>query len=328
MQIRLAKKTEINLIQEFIKLNWNANHIFVRNRKFLKYEMSYKENFNFAISLHNNKITGCLGFIQNKDKLAESDLYLVIFKVINEFNQNTNIGVRLLKFVQSLTIENIHTIGANDKVLNYYKFLGFNVGYMEHLFWLNEKKSESDFYKNNNNKISLMNNKINYDYSNHFTIFPKKKLSHKYLKKIYIKNKKLKSINIFLKRYKYHPIYKYTFFNDIKKEYIGVIRKVKINNHKAIRIVDWYGDHKDLPKFTIDLINFAKRNNYIFIDLYISGFSIKNFKKTGLIPINDNVIIPNYLEPIVYKNIKISYATTSKIVPIMMRGDCDQDRPS
>ena len=72
----------------------------------------------------------------------------------------------------------------------------------------------------------------------------------------------------------------------------------------------------------------ARSQSIVFIDLHASGIRAEEVLKSGLLSISGNVVIPNYLEPLVMKNITISYVTSHSHEPILFRGDGDQDRPS
>ena len=109
---------------------------------------------------------------------------------------------------------------------------------------------------------------------------------------------------------------------------ILVVRKAQVREHTVWRIVDFYGSIKNLPTLCRELIKSAWLKSVSFIDLYISGVETEEILKSGLTNISDNVIIPNYLEPLVMENIEIPYVTSNSSEPIFFRGDCDQDRPS
>jgi hypothetical protein len=138
----------------------------------------------------------------------------------------------------------------------------------------------------------------------------------------------LKSKQFFLKRFVFHPVYRYEFFQVPCFEEILVVRETNVKNHRVWRIVDFYGSIKNFPVLCTEIIKLARSQSIAFIDLYASGIRAKEVLKSGLLSISGNVVIPNYLEPLVMKNITISYVTSHSHEPILFRGDCDQDRPS
>ena len=62
---------------------------------------------------------------------------------------------------------------------------------------------------------------------------------------------------------------------------------------------------------------------------YAIGDSIMS--KSGLHKnhFNDQIIVPNYFEPFVRKNINLKWAikSSNSVMTPMFKGDCDQDRP-
>ena len=71
-----------------------------------------------------------------------------------------------------------------------------------------------------------------------------------------------------------------------------------------------------------------KENDYEYIDMLCSGIKEKylNFSSFIKKDNNDEVIIPNYFDPFVKKNVKIFYEKSSKNL-ILFKGDADADRP-
>ena len=329
MQIKLAKSSDIYAIKTFIKDNWKQNHIFVQNDSFFNYEMCAFGEPNFAIALVENKIIGILGFTCNRESIQDSDLFLVMFRVVK--SQKTVItGVKLIKFLMNLTSAEVHTVGANKKILTYYKFLGFQIGNLNHYYWLNNNPTIQKFFckKSYSQPISLKSiNKVINDgkleeiskdvlWSINFDLHAGK--GHKLIK----------SKNFFLRRYAKHPIYSYSFYKSDTFNGLGVVRKVDVEGFLGWKIIDWYGELKYFDKFCKLLVASAYENNVAFVDLYVKGADEEKLIFAGFQKISDSVIIPNYLEPLVLKNIQISFVTTSKENIFLIRGDGDQDRPS
>ena len=71
--------------------------------------------------------------------------------------------------------------------------------------------------------------------------------------------------------------------------------------------------------------------NHEYIDFLCSGLSSTMMLRAGFIKVNDDVVIPNYFEPFVKKNIFINFFTESSLDEENLRifkADGDQDRPS
>jgi hypothetical protein len=326
--IRLAREEDKFDIQKFIKENWRSDHIFVVNDLFFRYEMCTNDVPNFVISKNAGIIIGILGFIYNRDKLVDSDIFLVMFSVLKVDGSST-LGIEILKFVQGLTRHGVHTVGANAKVLRYYRFLGFKTGYLEHYYWLSSKRSiRNDFLIDRQNLDTNFTDNFIKEKSQAIKI--SRKDVDTMINNIDLDNPHalIKSKKFFLKRYLHHPIYSYDFFSVPCYDGILAVREVNVKNHQAWRIVDFYGHIKNLPLLCREVIRLAESKSIAFVDMYVSGIRVDELLNSGFLRISDNVIIPNYLEPLVMKNITISYVTSYPYEPILFRGDCDQDRPS
>ena len=60
-----------------------------------------------------------------------------MFRVIKS-NKSYTVGCKTHKFcIKNLLPQEYTPIGANKKMLPYYKFLGFRVGWLDHYYWLN-----------------------------------------------------------------------------------------------------------------------------------------------------------------------------------------------
>ena len=92
--------------------------------------------------------------------------------------------------------------------------------------------------------------------------------------------------------------------------------------------MDWFGEIAKFPAFCQSLTSFALEHDIAYVDLYVTGVSPDLLAIGELKPISESVIIPNYLEPLVLKNVEISYMTSAPVLPFFLRGDGDQDRPS
>ena len=326
--IRLAREEDKYGIQKFIKENWRSDHIFVISDSFFRYEMCTNDVPNFVISEKAGIIVGILGFTYNRDELFDSDIFLVMFSVL-KVEGSPALGIEILKFAQGLTRHGVHTVGANAKVLRYYRFLGFKTGYLKHYYWLSSKRSiRNDFLIDRQNLDTKFTDNFFKEESQAIKISRKEIDTMIDTIDLDSSHALIKSKNFFLKRYLYHPIYRYDFFKIPYYDGILVVREVVVKNHTAWRIVDFYGQIKNLPVICREVIRLAESESIAFLDIYASGIKANELLNSGLLKISDSVVIPNYLEPLVMKNITLSYVTSNSYEPILFRGDCDQDRPS
>ena len=104
-------------------------------------------------------------------------------------------------------------------------------------------------------------------------------------------------------------------------------RECHYNGYKCLRIVDFFGNIKKIFDSSAPFKKIIETNNYEFVDLFFYG-NIKNksyFLKNNF---KNNIIIPNYFEPFLKKNITINFAimsikNSSKLY--LFKGDCDQE---
>ena len=327
--VKYCTKDDVENLMSFLGRNWKKNHILSNNKRFFNWQFYNKhtQKYNFLISIKNTKIVGCLGFIPNSHfskTLKKNDtIWLVNWLIIK------NLCSSLLLLSKTIKKKH-HYIGTTGNTINTELILnniGFETGYLNHWYFTNPAIKKFNLIKIKSSK------KIN----------NKKKITHNYIKKITrlndikkisINNDNNKNYFFFKKRYLEHPIYKYQFFGIYNKGTIKSFFVARICSHKnndAIRIVDFCGNIKHFYKLNVQLSKLLEQHSAEYIDFYEYGSSIDNkkfpFKLNGY---NKEIIIPDYFEPFVKKNIKIRYAfnnnTKNKI--IIYKGDCDQDRPS
>ena len=112
------------------------------------------------------------------------------------------------------------------------------------------------------------------------------------------------------------------------------MRKVKIGNANALRIIDFIGKQNEFSNIGKLIIYLFTKHKSEFIDIYSYGINVKYMKRAGFVDRRkiNNLIVPDYYEPFVRKNINLMYGyickhDKNKKVRIL-KGDGDQDRPS
>ncbi|MDC3311478.1 hypothetical protein OAW28_02355 [Alphaproteobacteria bacterium] len=331
MIIRLATLNDSYHIQKFISENWKSDHILATNDDFFNYLMCTDKVPNFVIAEENNIIFGVLGFIEYSPDNSSGDVFLALLRALKHPAQK-NIGLKLIRFISEHYKQNINVVGVNLNILQYYQFLNFYTGYLHHYFWLNSDSPNFRKYclegsknKNPQHNIYRLNN-LQFEPLNNQLVLENKLLVQ------FQSNAGFKSPTFIYHRYINHPKYKYQLFTllDEKNKQcgIGVIRLAYPFGTPAIKIIDWIGDIKFLPHFCNFVIFKAIEMNADYVDLYCSGVEDDHIFTSGLSKININTIIPNYLEPLIMKNIDIAFASSTQANPIFFRGDGDQDRPS
>lgn len=86
-----------------------------------------------------------------------------------------------------------------------------------------------------------------------------------------------------------------------------------------------------LKSIKYNLFKLIDEMEYEYIDFYNFGINQKILNKAGfeLNKYNKDIIIPNYFEPFLQKNIKLYYVSWPKKTSFpIFKGDGDQDRPN
>ena len=326
--ISLCKLEEIDYLQKFIDLKWKKNHILAKNIALMNFQHRSNDNYTFLIAKENakNKYSAILGFIplSNFDRNLEEyrDFWLAIWKVDKDI-ATPGIGVMLLQsFLRKFTPNSIGAIGINKEVIKLYKALKFKTGKLTHYYYLNQKlnnfriakvfeKLEKHEISTSAYKIEKIQDLTNFSDLKHF-YHPSKSIE-------YIRN-----------RYLNHPIYTYHLYGGFFKrkiECIFITRKIEIQESACIRIIDIYGDLRNLGNIESELGKLLTIEKAEYIDLLNYGISQQTFLNMGF-SVRENIIIPNYFEPFEQKNIDVNIAIRSQGNYVVFKGDGDQDRPN
>jgi hypothetical protein len=333
--LSVAKIADVSDIMKFIDLEWGKNHILSINKDFFNFQHKYGTNINFIISRNEAKqINGIIGYISASENLA-GDIWTTTWKVSRN-NGEPMLGVRIIEYLRTMGHRTVMSVGINKDTIDIYKYLGYSTGSLRHFFIPNDEIKI--------NKIgiipswlkerdSLDKSESNYEIS----IITSEQLKNGFSFELYKSRIPYKDWNYFNKRYFLHPIFKYETYGIIlNNEIISILilRKVNFNSSSVLRIVDYYGDETPfgyLKNFFKDLL-FKSQAEYV--DLYCYGMSEEVIKSSGFVEVpddSDDIIIPNYFEPFLKKNIKIYFFIDRPLEDsriFFFKADGDQDRPN
>ncbi|NRT73689.1 hypothetical protein [Clostridium beijerinckii] len=327
INIRFANIEDEEKIINFIKNNWNKEHIFVKEPKIFEYQHLNDEELYYVIAIDENKeIVGVCGYIPYNNE--NQDICQALWKVVK--NSNNSIGVQMLQFLKEKSkCRVLFCNGINDKIIPIHKFLGNYVGQLKHYYRISDKDNYNIAIINDKKILEISERefelKIIESFEQLIDIFNIKKYRNRrpYKDEKYINH-----------RYFKHPIYKYIVLgiNKNKKEIDSIIigREIKQNNAIVFRIVDFIGLDKDLIGISFAIEKLIDDNNYEYIDFYNYGISNEIMNKAGFIlkSNNDRNIIPNYFEPFEQKNIDINFFASDIKNFYLFKADGDQDRPN
>lgn len=328
--IRQPLGNERNLIKSFIHNEWSAGHSLSVNDALLDWQhLDVEQNhYHFHIA-YNNKtknIDALLGEIplwhfDNALKKEGEDVWLAIWKTVNERAESGCLGLRILTEIRKRKPNSIAAIGINDEVAKIYKCFNFQIDHLTHYYFANSSKtsynlievSEKFNVPATSNQYSL--NYLTWDHLHH-------------LKYIY---RPKKTAEYFFNRYQKHPIYKYDLLGVFDKQSLVcafVVRKVVANNATCVRIIDVFGDLSQVGDLSAAFANFLNFENSEYIDCLNYGLPKNIFERLGLRERGKNDIVPNYFAPFVYENITIKIAYKASYPDyVIFKGDSDQDRP-
>ena len=337
--IKFCDLNEIDDIVQFIDKYWKNNHILVKSRKLMDWQHLDKLNnrYNFVLARHKatNELHAILGLIptsQFDSNIPFKFVWGAIWKV-REDVAFPGLGVCLFYFLKTNTpIEVYVGFGLSNDAINNHKSMGFQLGKAEHFFFVNPYKT--DF------KISYGINHLGKEFNKNKGNWKVKLLSKDdynrldMLESIFSNN--YKSKDYYLNRYFNHPVYKYDFLGIYAKERIEsilIIRECHVDDSVCLRIVEYVGDYAALKNVSNSLCNYLKERNAEYFDIFASNVDFQIFKDSGFYNISEyeNVIIPNYFEPFLQKNIELdfAYSTSNEDFKLVVnKGDSDQDRPS
>lgn len=342
MNISIGTSDDINNVRSFIDSQWKKDHILARDDNFFRYEYMYNDQLNFLIAKEENKIVGVLGFIPSSiDKYKNylicenSDYCATLWKVTKNL-PIPNVGLQLLQKLREMKgFRTLFCVGINKKTIGIYKYFGIYTDTMRHYAMINDRIKEFKLAKvSESRKTTNLNNSQVEKHSIKRVKDEAELLKFKFDN--FQQNIPYKNAKYFVKRYFEHPIYKYDVFgvyNSGDLEGLFVTRIEACNGAKVLRIVDFFGDEKNIKPFALFLSDLIKKKKYEYADFYCFGLNEDNLLKSGfqlIDPHNEDLIIPNYFNPYVQENIPIHFFADTKEVGLLrlFKADGDQDRPS
>lgn len=331
--IHVCRVNEYDKLVEFIDKHWIHNHIFIYSKSLLDFQHLDKEKgvYNFVIALNKKtkEIDAIQGFIPTA--LYDSSLekygnyWSSIWKRRDDIKnaESSVLGIMVLSYVFEMeTFRTYGSIGLSQDSINMYEALGLLSGILNQYYIAN---SEIDNY------IICKNPEIKpisgYDES----IIRKVSIDEVNVEAYYMP---LKSKKFIITRYAKHPIWHYDFYVLEKAEgqvALFVTRSIDLNGARCIRIVDALGDLSKVGYIANGLKAIMQKEHAEYIDFMNYGIDDEVFYRMGLSKLNpdcEDIIIPNYFEPFLQKNIKVKFGIKADSDYVIFKADGDQDRPS
>lgn len=323
---------------EFIRKYWKEDHVFVKSDELFRFQHYDPINHNYLFYIGINKITGEIDGITGHIPLAHFDPELKkyndtwggIWKIRPDVHNDEIALLGLMLFEKADDYNSHASIGMSPIAWKLHKLRKYTMGYMNQYYILNDEYT--DFHvadvpvkyqgRNQHYKATSKYKLIELENLNGLT---DKDIQHSYYP--------MKSLRYLINRFQLHPIYKYHFWglysgNTLKAILIG--RIISVEGHKVIRIMDVYGKLEGLTSIYSEVQKLLKENHAEYLDCMNYGIDPSVFDEMGfdLLDVNGDLIIPNYFEPFLKKNIALNCAYKANFHYTMFKADSDQDRPN
>lgn len=340
----LCKSSDINLLRTFLRDYWRKDHPILVHEEFMdwQYYDSKKGVYNFILAKHkkSDEIHGIYGFIpvsQFDSNLTKyRDIWLSIWKVSPEA-KTPMLGIALLSYLYG-TLKPRSIIGVTMSSMAkrlFSKIKSGTLGLMNHYYIINQAKNTFGLIDNFDGKYCNECSESDHATSCKIEKIHEKDLNDPSISTLFMNAQKVpsKSLEYLRNRFLKHPIYKYEILGIKKsKKTLGIIiaRIQSFNDHKALRIVDYYGDEKSLIELSDEFQRLLGTYDAEYLDFYNLGISEETMAKSGFLKRENGseIIIPNYFEPFERKNVEFDYFCKSKEDIFICKADADQDRPN
>ncbi len=337
----ICQQDQVSELVKYIDEYWAKNHVLVTSRELLDWQHKNVNtgNYNFVMARHNKsgEICGVLGFIPTShfsDALeSEKEVWLAIWKV-NEGPKYIGLGLGLLNFLKrEFAIKNICSIGISQIVFPMYETLGFTVGKMNQVALVNNTLPEYQIAKVPE-QLTFSRCQKNDQYK--VVDIAKEQVVSVLSEDGLYQHKSQKDGQYFVTRFLKHPKFEYRFlgvYNRDKLESFLVVRLVVHNQSSALRVVDIQGDLTSIGRVTAHLYELLVTEGHEYLDIMQYGMDEGSLFDAGFVPVDTDgeLIIPDYFQPFVQKNIPIHFARQSQedeLSFVLFKGDADQDRPN
>lgn len=336
-KFKVCGAEDVERLLAFIDTYWKKNHITVRSREILDFQYFNKETNSYDFVLAENTQTGEIDGIRGWIRVAQFD---------SKLSQYDEVWSAISKVRTDVQNEEIKVLGSYLwRYLN--KFKGFgtvgisNFSFAMHTAIRHQTCSLSQYFILNPYMKEFLIAKIPENY-----FFTKKTQSPDwYLKELFDISgitdenvsafyRPIKSMTYLKNRFVKHPVYKYHFYGIFYKGVLKTIlvgKYVEVGQAKILRIVDVLGSLEDVECLYGDFADLLKYTGCEYVDFLCFGISSAVFDRMGfqqLNPKSNEIIIPNYFEPYMQKNIIINGAFKPEEHYTMFKADADQDRPS
>ena len=336
--IKHVPSEEKDKLLSFLDNHWKKGHSLVVSEELLDFQHKNAKDHTYNFIVGENTITGeydaLVGYIPtsqfDEDLQNNGDYWGAIWKIRDDVSNGeiNNVGYYVWKQLFKLPhFQSYAAIGISSIAKRIYEASRMNIGYLSHYYLLNERFNNFRIAQNVMRSNGSVRSKNSHDFK--MVWLGVEELKGLQVQPVY---RPFKSIAYLINKYAKHPVYKYCFwgvYNGDNLTSIWVVRKIKINGSKIIRVVDVLGRLEG--HLYEQLQSILEAENAEYVDLLNYGINKDVFEEMGfsLLDFEGDLIIPNYFEPFESHNVKIELAFKAKYDEyVAFKGDSDQDRPN
>ena len=330
LSIRLAVIEDIPAIMNFIDEHWRKGESLAVNREFFDWSFVRNDKVNMIIGVDDDTHTifGIYGFFPYTDD-DKPDCAGAIWKTIR--SEDSMLGVHMVDFLHSLPIRYFAGAGLRKRAIRMAELNGVKVLSMDHYYRINRNIRKEDF------EIAIISDDRTLPFKKSGYRIEKLESIDDFARRI---PEQILKDSIFRKDYSYierryykHPVYKYELYgihiDETGCDSVLVLRTESWKSACSCKIIDYFGDHKNLAYLGEIADSLMEERGFEFIDVYSYGVDTALYEQSGFSrcePESVN-IIPNYFQPLVQSNIEIYLRQPGFDGLVLFRGDGDQDRP-
>lgn len=329
MQITECYCDDLPLLQKFIDQHWRKGHILSQQQSVLEWYYGTPTGCNFLLAKRDGEIFAVLGYIDSdrfySQKPAQSELWLALWKVREDANV-PGLGLRLIlelkkRYPQRL----ISVLGLSDDASKIYRLLRYQVHTLDQLFIYNRQLDSYRLLQGDlpdfecpsiQGSVTLVNDcgQLHTDANR-------------------INDSRCRGAEYFIQRYLNNPFNTYQLFRIEQDDQVGyaIGRVVSAEDRSALRLVDFFGQLSVLGLALGWFELYLKEQGLEYMDLYLYSEQVSHLKQFGFINRNEcakDVIVPNYFDPFVTKNIDLQCAFEKGFNGSIFKADGDQERPN
>lgn len=340
LEVRLCEAHEIGLVMKFLHEHWARDHVLARDRALMDWQHERQDGrYNFIIASRggDSGLLAVLGFIPTSrydPQLAEQTVWLALWKVRPDAAA-AGLGLAMLRHLTSMHGDSaVGVVGIGPaEHLGMYRALRFATGHLSQHYILNDSVTDfriarvpvrpaSGAPRSGGASLRLLaDDDLRDDGA----------LARRLRDESTIPRK---SARYFRSRFFNHPVYTYELYAVEAGDRVGIVatRLAVHEGRSALRIVDYLGSESLFGEIGAGVQELLQSTGAEYADVWNAGFSPSTFAEAGFAKVEPEgaIVIPNYFEPFLQRNGRISYALRSTLSrPLaIFRADGDQDRPN